>query len=69
MSTMMLVMTTLMKILAMKLQRRVDDNASLGGVPRDDGVSMPCRVEEVDEELLAFHTGLACGWYMSWSLL
>lgn len=25
---------------------------------------MPCRVEEVDEELHAFHTGLTCGWCM-----
>ena len=51
------------------MQRHVDDDASLGGVPRGDGVSMSCRAEEVDEELHAFHTSLACGWYMSWSLL
>ena len=31
--------------------RHVDNDASLGGVPRGDGVSMSCRAEEVDEEL------------------
>jgi hypothetical protein len=47
------------------LQRRVNDDASLGGVPRGDGVSMSCRAEEVDEELHALHTGQACEWCMS----
>ena len=44
------------------VQRRVDDDASLGGVPCGDEVSMLCCTEEVDEELHAFHTGLTCGW-------
>lgn len=38
----------------MASQQRVDDNVSLGGVPCGDQVSMPCRSEEVDEELHHF---------------
>ena len=57
------------EVSAMTLQRCVNDNVSLEGVPRGDQVSMPCRDAEGDEDCILLHTGLACGWCMSWSLL
>jgi hypothetical protein len=42
------------EVSALVLQQRVDNDASLGGVPRGNKVSMPCRAGEVGEELHLF---------------
>ena len=41
----------------------------LEGVLHGDDVSMPCRVGEVHEDCILFHTSLACGQCMLRSLL